>query len=479
MADEDDDLKATVETITAESERLTDVEREKATLEPDDPRMTDLSAEAERLAQRLVPLTAAETDLVAEARPGLTEGDYAERRASWAIQPLSRSSRRRRWLSSYQDSVARFIALGLTSGPRAMTDARTAALTSTAVTFAAMTFGDSPASRAAASMPTGAGERFEHERVGVLGRQEARPGEQERVGRLGRAQAVPEVRPEGDLAPVEPAQRKTEAKAFGEQGKVVGCGRLVHGAAVPSGWRGPGGRSSSDHTGHVWRCGRENDEDFAIEARGGDRRVARRRASRCDTHRRCRTTVPASEPSASSRRQSLPWSCRRDRPRRRAHRRPRRCRPPGRRGPSRARSDRVLRRSPSALPATDQRDPAIAGDAAAAPSDTAALPARPPRRLPRRCRSRTLTGYRWPLPRGRLTLPFGPSPWGSRLVKGKTFHDGIDLATVCGDRIVAAHDGSSSPRGATTTTRSAGWATCPPTTGVSMRSSSGRPCRSS
>jgi hypothetical protein len=45
------------------------VEQEKATLEADDPRMTELSAEAERLAQRLVPLTAAETDLVAESRP--------------------------------------------------------------------------------------------------------------------------------------------------------------------------------------------------------------------------------------------------------------------------------------------------------------------------------------------------------------------------------------------------------------------------
>ena len=68
MADEDDDLKATVETITAAAERLTDVEREKATLEADDPRMADLSAEAEGLAQRIVPLTAAETHLVAEAR---------------------------------------------------------------------------------------------------------------------------------------------------------------------------------------------------------------------------------------------------------------------------------------------------------------------------------------------------------------------------------------------------------------------------
>jgi murein DD-endopeptidase MepM/ murein hydrolase activator NlpD len=53
-----------------------------------------------------------------------------------------------------------------------------------------------------------------------------------------------------------------------------------------------------------------------------------------------------------------------------------------------------------------------------------------------------LTGYRWPLPNGRLTLPFGPSPWGSRIVDGQHFHDGVDLATFCGDRIVAAHAGT-------------------------------------
>ena len=68
------------------------------------------------------------------------------------------------------------------------------------------------------------------------------------------------------------------------------------------------------------------------------------------------------------------------------------------------------------------------------PPETAAPAATPPPLA-------DLTGYRWPLPRGRLTLPFGPSPWGSRLVEGQPFHDGIDLATVCGDRIVAAHDG--------------------------------------
>jgi murein DD-endopeptidase MepM/ murein hydrolase activator NlpD len=53
----------------------------------------------------------------------------------------------------------------------------------------------------------------------------------------------------------------------------------------------------------------------------------------------------------------------------------------------------------------------------------------------------TLTGYRWPLPKGRLTQQFGPTRFGSRVVDGKPFHDGIDLATFCGDRIVAAHDG--------------------------------------
>ena len=52
-----------------------------------------------------------------------------------------------------------------------------------------------------------------------------------------------------------------------------------------------------------------------------------------------------------------------------------------------------------------------------------------------------LTGYAWPIAHPRLTLPFGPTPWGSRLVDGESFHDGVDLATFCGDRVRAAHDG--------------------------------------
>jgi murein DD-endopeptidase MepM/ murein hydrolase activator NlpD len=53
----------------------------------------------------------------------------------------------------------------------------------------------------------------------------------------------------------------------------------------------------------------------------------------------------------------------------------------------------------------------------------------------------SLTGYVWPIAHPRLTLPFGPTPWGSRVVDGHLFHDGVDLATFCNDRIMATHDG--------------------------------------
>ena len=54
----------------------------------------------------------------------------------------------------------------------------------------------------------------------------------------------------------------------------------------------------------------------------------------------------------------------------------------------------------------------------------------------------SLTGYRWPLRHARLTQAFGPAQGGSSMVAGALFHDGIDLATFCGDRITAAHAGT-------------------------------------
>ena len=52
-----------------------------------------------------------------------------------------------------------------------------------------------------------------------------------------------------------------------------------------------------------------------------------------------------------------------------------------------------------------------------------------------------LTGYSWPLRNARITNGYGKGRPGSFVIDGITTHDGIDLATFCGDRIVAAHDG--------------------------------------
>ena len=106
------------------------------------------------------------------------------------------------------------------------------------------------------------------------------------------------------------------------------------------------------------------------------------------------------------------------------------------------------RRSTPEPARTDAPKPAaVVGPAVATPRPRATpAPTPPPTSAatpaPTPAPPETLTGYQWPLPRGRLTLPFGPSPWGSRIVDGERFHDGIDLATFCGDRIVAAHSGT-------------------------------------
>ncbi len=51
------------------------------------------------------------------------------------------------------------------------------------------------------------------------------------------------------------------------------------------------------------------------------------------------------------------------------------------------------------------------------------------------------TGYRWPLDHARITSWFGPMSNEPFLVDGQSFHDGIDLASFCGDHVTAAHDG--------------------------------------
>jgi hypothetical protein len=70
-------------------------------------------------------------------------------------------------------------------------------------------------------------------------------------------------------------------------------------------------------------------------------------------------------------------------------------------------------------------DPQTAADAPATPTPTIpdarlAIPGGPPPLS-------GLSGYRWPLPKGRLTQDFGPTAFASRVLNGQPFHDGLRL----------------------------------------------------
>ena len=60
------DLRATEESIRHDAEAVTDLEEEKASLEPTDPRLQRLSIQVERLAKGLKDKASAETALVEE-----------------------------------------------------------------------------------------------------------------------------------------------------------------------------------------------------------------------------------------------------------------------------------------------------------------------------------------------------------------------------------------------------------------------------
>ena len=56
-----------------------------------------------------------------------------------------------------------------------------------------------------------------------------------------------------------------------------------------------------------------------------------------------------------------------------------------------------------------------------------------------------LTGYIWPVNHALITTRFAPelpSDGGFVVINGVAFHDGVDLATHCDDKVVAAHDGT-------------------------------------
>ncbi|HWH36187.1 MAG TPA: M23 family metallopeptidase [Candidatus Limnocylindrales bacterium] len=53
-----------------------------------------------------------------------------------------------------------------------------------------------------------------------------------------------------------------------------------------------------------------------------------------------------------------------------------------------------------------------------------------------------LRGFVWPLRNARISSSYGPRDDGNIIISGERYHDGIDLATWCGDKIRAAHSGT-------------------------------------
>ena len=68
MDDAEEDLRATADVIARDAKRLAAIEAEKATLDISDPRMAELSAQAEAISRDLVPKTAAERELTSDAQ---------------------------------------------------------------------------------------------------------------------------------------------------------------------------------------------------------------------------------------------------------------------------------------------------------------------------------------------------------------------------------------------------------------------------
>jgi hypothetical protein len=76
MADETDDLRATIDDITADAERLKAIEERKRALGSDDPERIALSEEAEHIAADLPSKTRTQRELVVEqAEDAAAEAD--------------------------------------------------------------------------------------------------------------------------------------------------------------------------------------------------------------------------------------------------------------------------------------------------------------------------------------------------------------------------------------------------------------------
>ena len=68
MDELEEDIRATAQSIEVDADRLAAIEDEKKALDSSDPRLLELSREAELISKRLVPKTVAERALVTEGQ---------------------------------------------------------------------------------------------------------------------------------------------------------------------------------------------------------------------------------------------------------------------------------------------------------------------------------------------------------------------------------------------------------------------------
>lgn len=86
---------------------------------------------------------------------------------------------------------------------------------------------------------------------------------------------------------------------------------------------------------------------------------------------------------------------------------------------------------------TPSRQPAATSD----PNAAAGVGVGTARDAPISADPERLTGYGWPLRKGRITGFFAPRPEGFLVISGKRVHEGLDIASFCGDKVRAAHSG--------------------------------------
>lgn len=86
---------------------------------------------------------------------------------------------------------------------------------------------------------------------------------------------------------------------------------------------------------------------------------------------------------------------------------------------------------------------APAGQATPSPAPTpSAEPTATPEPEPTSEAPAALTGYVWPMVDARLTSDFGARSDGFVIIDGERAHDGLDIASWCGDKVRAAHAGT-------------------------------------